>query len=43
MSDHSVRRILHDDLHFHPYKLAVVQELTERNLAIFSGRRAHQI
>ncbi|PNF23302.1 hypothetical protein B7P43_G17108 [Cryptotermes secundus] len=33
MSDCSVRRILHDDLHFHPYKLAVVQELTERDFA----------
>jgi hypothetical protein len=32
-SDRSVRRILHDDLHFHPYKLAVVQELTERDFA----------
>lgn len=31
ISDRSVRRILHDDLHFHPYKLAVVQELTERD------------
>jgi hypothetical protein len=33
MSDRSVRRILHDDLHFHPYKLAVVQEFTERDFA----------
>jgi hypothetical protein len=33
MSDHSVRRILHDVIHFHPYKLAVVQELTERDFA----------
>jgi hypothetical protein len=38
MSDRSARRILHDDLHFHPYKLAVVQEVTERD---FSARRAH--
>jgi len=32
LSDRSVRRILHDDLHFHPYKMAIVQELSERNL-----------
>lgn len=31
LSDATVRRILHDDLQFHPYKLAVVQELTERD------------
>lgn len=27
ISDRSVRRILHDDLSFHPYKIATVQEL----------------
>lgn len=36
LSDRSVRRILHDDLHYHPYKLAIVQELSERN---FNSRR----
>ena len=30
-SDRSVRRILHFDLRFHPYKLACVQELSERD------------
>jgi len=30
LSDRSVRRILHDDLHCHPYKMAIVQELSER-------------
>ena len=28
LSDRSVRRILHDDLHCHPYKMAIVQEST---------------
>ena len=28
LSDRSLRRILHHDLHFHPYKLQIVQELT---------------
>jgi hypothetical protein len=28
MLDRSVRRILHLDLHFHPYKLQIVHELT---------------
>lgn len=36
LSDRSVRRILHDDLHFHPYKLAVVQKLFVRD---FLARR----
>lgn len=27
MSDRSVRRILHEELHFHPYKIAIVQQL----------------
>jgi len=31
LADRSVRRILHDDLHFHPYKMAIVQELSERD------------
>ncbi|KAF2890012.1 hypothetical protein ILUMI_16161 [Ignelater luminosus] len=30
LSDRSVRRILRDDLHFHPYKMAIVQELSEQ-------------
>ena len=32
ISDRSVRRILHLDLKFHPYKLQVVQQLLERDL-----------
>ena len=31
MSNTSVRRILHQDLKFHPYKMMVAQELTERD------------
>lgn len=31
ISDHSVRRVLHDDLHFHPYKVAIVQTLSEHD------------
>lgn len=31
MSDRSVRRILHMDLYFHPYKMVVVQELSQRD------------
>ena len=31
LSDRTVRRILHNELQFHPYKLAVVQELTDRD------------
>lgn len=31
ISDRTVRRILHGELHFHPYKLAVVQQLTARD------------
>ncbi|KAG8290344.1 hypothetical protein J6590_084419 [Homalodisca vitripennis] len=31
MSDRSVRRILHMDLHFHPYKMVVVQKLPQRD------------
>ena len=27
MSDHTVRRILHEDLNFHPYKMVVVQAI----------------
>ena len=33
LSDRSVRRILHNDLNFHPYKIAIVQELTDRDMA----------
>lgn len=36
LSTRSVRRILHEDLHFHPYKMAIVQELFERD---FNCRR----
>jgi hypothetical protein len=32
ISDWSVRRMLHLDLHFHPYKMMVVQELYRRDL-----------
>jgi transposase-like protein len=31
MSGRSVRRILHDELHLHPYKMISVQQLTERD------------
>lgn len=31
LSDRTVRRILHQDLHFHPYKMVVAQELSERD------------
>lgn len=31
MSTSTVRRILHTDLHFHPYKIAVVQQLNEQD------------
>ena len=31
ISNRSVRRILHQDLHFHPYKMVVVQELTQQD------------
>ena len=27
----SIRRILHDDLHLHPYKMVVTQQLIERD------------
>ena len=33
LSDRSVRRILHHDLHFHPYKVQIVQELTTAHKA----------
>lgn len=36
ISDRSVRRILHCELNFHPYKMAVTQELSERD---FIARR----
>jgi transposase len=32
MSDRSVRRMLHEDLHFHPFKIQMVQELIPRDL-----------
>ena len=35
LSDTTVRRILHQDLNFHPYKLMIVQELNEQDF----GRR----
>ena len=31
ISNRSVRQILHQDLHFHPYKMVVVQELTQQD------------
>ena len=31
MSTRSLRRILHDQLHLHPYKMVMVQQLTERD------------
>lgn len=31
ISDRSVRRILHQDLRFHPYKMVVVQQLSEQD------------
>ena len=33
LSDRSLRRILHKDLNFHPYKIAIFQELTDRHMA----------
>ena len=33
LSDRSVWRILHKDLNFHPYKIAIVQELSDRDMA----------
>ena len=33
LSDRCVRRILHKDLNFHPYKIATVQELKYRDMA----------
>jgi hypothetical protein len=32
--DRSVRRILYHDLHFHPYKLQIIQELTAAHKAL---------
>ena len=34
LSDRSVWRILHNDLHFHPYKLQIVQKLTAAHKAL---------
>ncbi|GJQ79706.1 hypothetical protein Trydic_g5853 [Trypoxylus dichotomus] len=31
LSDRSVKRILHRDLHMHPYKIMVIEELSERH------------
>jgi hypothetical protein len=31
LSNRTVRRILHAELHFHPYKMVIVQELTQRD------------
>jgi len=36
LSDTTVRRILHQNLNFHPYELMLVQELNQQNF----GRRA---
>jgi len=33
LPDRSVRRILHKDLNFHPYKTAIAQELNDRDMA----------
>jgi predicted HD phosphohydrolase len=33
MSNHSMRRVLHKDLNFYPYKMAVVQELSYCDMA----------
>ena len=33
LSDRCVRRILHKDLNFHPYKTVIVQELSDRDMA----------
>ena len=33
LPDRTVWRILHKDLNFHPYKIAIVQELCDRNMA----------
>ena len=33
LSDRSVWRILHKDLNFHPYKMAIFQELSDRDMA----------
>jgi hypothetical protein len=31
MSDHTVRRILHEDLNFHPYKMVMVQAINDQD------------
>ena len=33
LSDGSLQIILHKDLNFHPYKIAIVQELNDRDMA----------
>jgi hypothetical protein len=37
LSESSVRRILHLDLLFHPYKIQVVQKLEEGDAAVLQG------
>lgn len=37
LSNRSVRRILHEELKFHPYKLSVVQELNPRDFATWEN------
>ena len=43
ISNHSVRRILHQDLHFHPYKVVVVQELIQQDWINRVETRQHLI
>ncbi|PNF42023.1 hypothetical protein B7P43_G12304 [Cryptotermes secundus] len=38
LSDRSVRRILHRNLHMHPYKMMVTQELSERDAQVYKHR-----
>jgi len=32
MSDHTARRILHEGLNFHPYKMVMVQALNDEDI-----------
>jgi len=46
LSVRSLRRILHKDLNFHPYKIAIVQELSDRDMAncrIYSEQRLEML
>jgi Asp-tRNA(Asn)/Glu-tRNA(Gln) amidotransferase B subunit len=43
ISDHSMRRILHNDPNFHLYKMVVVQELSDRDMANHSKVVEHLI